>query len=79
MQKITIPNYVPTVNKAQHHDLEVTYTIEDDGVIVIDEVFCNGGNITELLTETTFSSLSTEVKVLLKNEEIEARLALRTS
>lgn len=79
MNKITIPNYLPTITKGVHHDLEVTYTIDDPDylppIIVIDEVFCNDANLTELITDSVKQDLAKEVQRVLMREQEDAEIA----
>lgn len=81
MKRITIPNYVPTLTKGVFADIEVTYTREPASLsysneqIHIDEIFCNGGNITELLTESSFLDLQKEVSALLAKEALDAQVS----
>lgn len=81
MQRITIPNYVPTLIKGVHHDLEVTYSLEeslqDKPQVVIDEVFCNDSNLTELMSVASKHELSKEVERILQREFDEAKIALQ--
>jgi hypothetical protein len=78
LKRITIENYVPTLNKEVFADLEVTYLQEISGYlpeeITIDEVYCNGGNITELLTQTCMTDLAKEVAARLMKFASDARL-----
>ena len=77
MKTIIIPNYIPTLIKGVFNDLEVTYTIDED-TIGIDEVFCNGANITDLLTMGSFADLASEIKKILAKETLDAQIALRS-
>lgn len=79
MKRITIPNYIPTTTKGVHSDLEVTYTIDDPGYlpskIVIDEVFCNDANLTELLSDIAKQDLAKEVQRVLMRKQEDAEIA----
>lgn len=79
MNKITIPNYVPTLTKGVYSDLIVTYTIDDPGYlpakIVIDEVFYNETNLTEMLSDKIRQDLANEVQRALLREQENAEVA----
>jgi hypothetical protein len=77
MKKITIPNYIPTLTKGVYQDLEIFYQLEDNNEVIVDEVFCNGANLTELMSMATKHELSKEVERMLQRESDEAKIALQ--
>lgn len=72
LQTLTIPKYVPSNISGKFSDLEVTYEWEDIGllkpVLVIDEVFLEGVNLTELLSEKAMEDIAQEAEALLQRE-----------
>jgi hypothetical protein len=71
---ITIPKYVPTVNRAIFKDLDITYELvtkpfhrnELVQEVRIDEVFVGGANITSLLSSCSKKDITDTVSIMLK-------------
>lgn len=79
MQRITLNKYVPTAVKGVHVALDVAYVIDEETKeVLVDEVFCEGANITELLADASKHAISREVQSMLDRETAQARAALRS-
>jgi hypothetical protein len=72
LAKLTLPNYVPTTVKGKFCDLDITYEWEDVGllkpILVVDEIFLEGINLTELLSEASVEAIAQEAEALLEKE-----------
>ena len=80
LKTLTIPKYLKDINK-KLVDIEVTYSYEDVGlsnpILVIDEVFVLGVNITELLTDKAFEQVENEAERLLLAEHLSSTIAAK--
>jgi len=75
LKTLTLPKFLKT-STGQFASLEITYQFEDVGlneqILIVDEVFHNGSNITELLSEKALEDIANEAEVFLKNESLSA-------
>ena len=80
LKTLTIPKYLKDINK-KTVDIDVTYSFEEVGlsnpILVIDEVFVLGVNITELLTDKVFEQIEKEAERLLLEENLSSTLAAK--
>lgn len=65
LKTLIIPNYLKDTN-GKSIDIDVTYSYEDVGltnpILVVDEVFVLGVNITELLTDKALEQIENEAE-----------------
>lgn len=80
LKTLTIPKYLKDINK-KLVDIDVTYSYEDVGlsnpILVVDEVFVLGANITELLTDKALEQIENEAERLLLEENLPSILAAK--
>lgn len=65
---VTIPAFIPTVS-GKAKDVDVTYSYEhfgEEDTVVLDEVFCEGLNLTEFLSDEVLMRLEVEVEKLIE-------------
>jgi len=80
LKTLTIPKYLKDINK-KLVNIDVTYSYEDVGlsnpILVVDEVFVLGVNITELLTDKAREQIENEAERLLLEENLSSTIAAK--
>lgn len=80
LKTLTIPKYLKDIDK-KLVDIDVTYSYEDVGlsnpILVIDEVFVLGVNITELLTDKALEQIENEAERFLLAENLSSTIAAK--
>lgn len=80
LKTLTISKYLKDINKKQV-DIDVTYSYEDVGlsnpILVIDEVFVLGVNITELLSDKAREQIEKEAERFLLGENLSSTIAAK--